>query len=146
TWATVYNGRVRNFKLGAYLGGGEYSQVFELLDSGIAGCEKGCAIKIVSPDPLDLFFGNVNVVENIRYSSGLVDDAGVFQLRNLDFQPNAPVPYFIQEAKQANQAHFTGIAEFKAAAARIPGLRKAVVELAAQLRNHGLIWEDMKVA
>ena len=145
-WATTYNGKIRNFKLGAYIGGGEYSQVFELLDSGIAGCEKGCVIKIVQPDQLDLFFGNVNVVENIRYSSGLVDDAKVFQLRNLDFQPNAPMPYFIQEAKQANQAHFKGMAEFKAAAARIPGLRKAVVDLATQLRNNGLIWEDMKVA
>src|SRR5262249_830706 len=59
--------------------------------------------------------------------------------------PDAPMPYFVQELKQPNQAYFKNLSQFKAAADRIPDLRKAVVELAFQLRSHGLIWEDMKI-
>jgi len=153
-WPTMYNGKAKVLQLGERLGGGGYAQVFELIDKDIPGCENGCVIKIVSPDPRDTFFGTntrytgerVNVVRNIEYCSDLVDQAGdIPQLRNLHFFPDAPTPYFIQELKQPNQYIFQNMANFKLAAAKLPGMRKAVVELAYKLRSHGLVWEDFKV-
>lgn len=169
-WTTVDRaGRTRVLKLGKQLGKGTYATVFELIDSGIKGCESGCVVKVFLPAYDELFQTGREVVNNIEKGSRLLAEAkdgkaAILQLENVEFVPNAERPYIIQ--KKIDPQNMTlfenkeivevpdptspgGIRKesrlprkTQAAFVKDKGLQKAVAKLFYNLKENGLVWED----
>lgn len=170
TWVTLFEGKVRQFKLGKQLGEGTYATVFELIDSGMKGCESGCAMKIFKAKTGEFFQSGKNVVKNIERGSELLGD-DIPQLKNVAFSGDTPVPYVIQQKiRKPEMVEFdvwktvtdektgqpvidakTGLPErrLNAETFRIfnndPGLQRAVVDLFYKIKEKGLIWEDCHI-
>jgi hypothetical protein len=150
-----YNGKVREFELGKELGTdkagkpkGAYARTFELVDAGIAGCERGCVIKILSPTyPKSWLFMHTgeSVLRNIEAGAAIIGD-DILTARTLRYEPTAPRPYYIQERLQPGDKVFEpgAVATYREFNNE-PGLRKATLDLFRKLRQKGLIWEDCHV-
>ncbi len=166
---TVYSsvdasGAAVTLRFGNLLGEGGYATVYELLDE--AGNVTDEVVKIYMATYDELFGSGGAVVKNIEHGSNLLADAtktpAIRQLENLEYVPNAPLPYIKQKRLDPTKMRtfaYKNSVQIRDAAGKVRikyeldrasqaefvkdrGLREAVMELFHQIKEKGLIWED----
>jgi hypothetical protein len=165
-WVTLgHDGKIRTFMLGKRLGQGVSATVYELVGSGIKGCEEGCVIKIVSLDGAQFGTG-FDVVRNIESGEALLGD-DIPHLKAIDYKTDARSPYLIQRRLGPDEEVLEGNIDLIDSKTGKPVIdeetkkprrvvnpkmlatfqnnkeyRLAVIKLFRQLADKGLAWED----
>lgn len=143
-WKNVLNGQVVEFELGDRIGKDSvYAKVFEVKGPRIAGCEKGCVIKIY-----ENLWQQEAVPDIVHGSKLLGDDVLQPKLHFPDSTASAPMPYIIAEKLEFNDTDLVifdyslpDIEKFTAD----PTLGDALRELAGKLSDMDIDFADMNL-
>jgi hypothetical protein len=162
-WRTTYEGRPKIWELGGLIGEGGSARVFELVNPD-RECGKPCVIKIYPADTGNAVFqSGKEIVSNTQRGADWLGE--IPQKKIIRQEPDAPMPYIIQERLQAGEEHFetnvtatdpeTGKPIYKDGIKQKTlnmeaynlfrsdkDLQRSVVELFYQIASKGLIWED----